>query len=353
MRNRNVFVLGAILGGAGAVAVALATFAGPARVARAAEMMQPPPPPPSVGAKVDRDQFALSASSLTRADLLACRNTDAAPRAPRAITTAEFAKALNGVWVAKNRSVHGIPVEMDTAYYIQVGPDGGQAVLIDRNNLRQGVFARALRSTVAAKQVAQPLMQTFVNCRYDFLDQYVKVSDTVPVQTLLTATGTKLVQAAGAKPPTLEQAWRAIVDSGYFSKRSGVGANARLGDGKRVATKFNGLKVTEADIEAGRAPGNEYLLPMCVGGFFKMKLNSTPGPAGMPAVRLSIEAEYAGTGVNLNPDTVTRGTEAGTFMGEGDSFVAAGAGAYATSGCGDKNGLTDPGMIFERYVIGM
>jgi hypothetical protein len=355
MKNPRVIVT-AIIAVAGFVTGAgfTAWHGAPVPVALAAV-----PTPESLGlpafqpqeAKIDREQFRASATSLLRADMLACRNLDAKQASPRAITPDEFAKAMTGVWLAKQRSVHGIAVEMDTAYYIQMTAQGGQAVLIDRNNMRQGRFARALQPTIAKAKPARPLTQTFVNCRFEFLDQYVKVSDTVPVQTLLTATQTTLKRAASAAPPTLEEAWRGIVSSRYFGERSGVGTGIRLGDRKRFAVLPNGLRTSEGDIERGASPGAEYMLPMAVGGFFRATLSPTTGPAGQPAVTLNIDAEYAGTGVNLNPNEVTKGIERGTFVGEGDGFVAFGKEGYMTSDCGAKNGLVEPGMIFERYVI--
>lgn len=302
-------------------------------------------------AKIDREQFRASATSLMRADMLACRNLDAKPANPRAITTDEFAKMMTGVWLARTRTVHGLPVEMDTAYYIQMGPKGGTAVLIDRNNLRQGRFNRALQPTMAKAKAARPLTQTFVNCRFEFMDQYVKVLDTVPVQTLLTATTTSLKRQRTAGALTLEEAWRGMLSTGYFSRRSGVGAGVQLGDRKRFALLPSGLRTSEGDIEKGMTPGAEYLLPMVVGGFFRITLAPTTGVTGLPAVSMSIDAEYAGVGVNMNPDEITKGMERGTFVGEGDGFVAFGKDGYSTSDCGAKNGLTEPGMIFERYVI--
>lgn len=302
-------------------------------------------------AKIDREQFRASATSIMRADMLACRNLDAKPTSPRAITTDEFAKMMTGVWLGRTRTVHGVPIEMDTAYYIQMGPTGGTAVLIDRNNLRQGRFNRALQATMARSKPARPLTQTFVNCRFEFLDQYVKVLDTVPVQTLLTATSTTLKRQPRAGALTLEEAWRGMLSTGYFSRRSGVGQGIMLGDRKRFALMPNGLQTSEGDIEKGLTPGHEYRLPMVVGGFFRITLAPTTGLTGQPAVSMSIDAEYAGVGVSMNPDEITKGMERGTFVGEGDGFVAFGKEGYSTSDCGAKNGLTEPGMIFERYVF--
>ena len=95
----------------------------------------------------DRTPFKASAQSIARADLLACRNKNAALRNGRDADVNEFSGTLNGVWLNHNRrSVHGMPVVTDAAFYIQMDGATGTAILIDRNNLGEPVLDEPLRA---------------------------------------------------------------------------------------------------------------------------------------------------------------------------------------------------------------
>jgi len=244
--------------------------------------------------------------------------------------------------------------------------------------------------------VARPLTMTFVNCTFQMVDRYVKVSDTIPMGVLAQSTHIPIEKGA-----SLEEAWKQIVSAGYFETFQMATQNrdpgsprqrvrmARLGDGQRLAILPDGTKATEKDIQEGLVPGAEYSLPMMVGAFFKITLTPVSEGREHVGVHMRFDAEYRATGVALKPGESLTGVEQGTFAREGNAFVAARrveAGAksgaagrtpnalgdpvddtWSTDECGDKNGLVsnavqvDPNgpaegstssLYFERVVIG-
>jgi len=330
----------------------------------------------------DRDRFERSAKSIARPDLLACRNQDAKLTQGSDLSVEEFSRMLNGVWVNQNRrTVHGMPVETDSAFYIEMRGATGTAILIDRNNLDDySLSAPYLTSSSKLRKTARPLTMTFVNCTYQFLDQYVKVSDEVPRNVL--ASSTRLALKSGAANATLKNVWDQLVASGYFNSfemvtSKGLRAARRKlspvqGDGSRVAVLPDGTMTDEKRIEAGSEPGSEYNLPMMVGAYFQITLTQQQQKtAGFQPVRMRWDAEYRGVGVALPVGQPVKGIEQGEFLKEGNAVVSAvsvnGRNAWMTSECGDKNGLNaaeavsnpaiadsnlKPTLIFDRVVIG-
>jgi hypothetical protein len=305
----------------------------------------------------DREIFKKSSTSIARGDLLACRNRDAQITKGADVNIDDFAKTLHGVWVNhNNRSLHGITVETDNAFYIDMRGRTGTAILIDRNNM--GDFSLSKPYTAPGskyRKTARPLTMSFVNCTYQFIDRYVKVSDEVPLEVLAASTRVRF-----AKGTSLEKAWERIVSAGYFtafdmlteSKEPGSArrrvSSATLGDGQRMAVLPDGTKVDEKGIEEGLVPGAEYHLPMMVGGFFRITL--TPRQAGpnrqYQAVHWRMDAEYRATGVGLKPGDVLHGVEQGVFSHEGGAYVAAKRTERAK---GDNNRPTEDYMIDDSY----
>jgi hypothetical protein len=217
---------------------------------------------------------------------------------------------------------------------------------------------------------------TQVDCTYEFLDEYTKVSDSVSLNTLERGTG---VRMRGAR--NLGEAWQRLSESGYFDSlpmRTGPGDNQvrmlvkpRLGDASRLAVLQDGRIASEREIAAGMAPAAEYRLPMLTGALFNIDLKLVqPATSQYSGVHMKWEAEYRGTGINIKPGEAIKGIEQGTFLKEGAAYVASlpGPGAWETSACGDKNGLNayaqasnpDPAhadhdhesLVFTRVVLG-
>lgn len=367
--------------GAFAFAVLLIVLAAPFVMAQTTEAPFQP--------KYDREIFKKSSTSIARGDLLACRNGDAQIIDGGDVSVEDFARTLHGVWVNQNgRSLHGVTVETDNAFYVDMRGGSGVAIMIDRNNL--GDFSMTepyLAAGSKLRKVTRPLTMTFVNCTFQFVDRYIKVSDEIPYEVLAASTGIKLGKGA-----TLEDAWKQIVSTGYFesfnmatvSRETGAPRRkvnmASLGDGQRLAILPDGTRVDEKGIAAGLVPGAEYSLPMMVGGFFKITLTPKTEGRQYQGVHMRFDAEYRATGVALKPGESLTGVEQGTFAREGNSFVSANRvesspnspknliqdDAWSTDDCGDKNGLVsrpeDAGTLgaegshnalhFERVVIG-
>lgn len=316
----------------------------------------------------DKPVFIQSAQSVARGDLLACRNTEAAVTAPSHASAADLASTLHGVWINRNgRTVHGRTIETDTAWYFNMTGTTGTAVLIDRNNMGLETLTTpyADPSTWTA---SQPLAIRQVNCKYELVDQYIKVSDDVLINVLAETTGVKSVPGQ-----TLTDIWTELKINGYWDylkvPTDFVGGKTQrlstsLGDGLRYGFTPEGARVTEPEVMSGLYPGAEYELPMKVGAFFDVTITERGnGPNGYAAVHLRFDAEYAGTGINMVPGESVHSYEQGEFVMEGDSFVSAqsvsGSEAFETGWCGNKNGLEVEGAIqgttefqFERVVIG-
>jgi hypothetical protein len=269
----------------------------------------------------------------------------------------------------------------------------GTAIMIDRNNLGDFSLTKPyLTPGSRFRGTSRPLTMTFVNCTFQFVDRYVKVSDEVPYEVLAASTGIRM-----SKPFSLEQAWKEIVSSGYFesfdmaTKSREAGAPRRkvnmatLGDGQRMAVLPDGTRVDEKGIQEGLVPGAEYSLPMMVGAFFKITLTPRSEGREYQGVYMRFDAEYRATGVGLKPGESLTGVEQGVFAREGNSYVSARRretpskrdsahalqdvivdDTWSTDECGDKNVLvTAPepttsqaaegshsSLHFERVVIG-
>ena len=346
----------------------------------------------------DKPIFIKSAHSLARADLLSCRNTDAQVERPSHASADAFAKAIHGVWINRNgRTVHGRPVETDTAWYIDMNGTTGTAILLDRNNMGLDTLTapfvdgggdsltKRTRERLAVRP-DRPLSWKYVNCTYEFVDEYVKVSDELVLEALAATTPVRLTKGL-----TLRKAWDQLKEAGWFdvldmqtSYRGGkaLRVSTKLGDMKRWGFTPEGVKVTEEMVVAGLAPGAEYELPMQVGAFFEIDVSSIEnGTGGYRSVYLKMDAEYMGTGINLVPNEPHQGIEEGEFVMEGNAFVSArsvsgdlsfGAGtcgvvnqlggedaipkgARIREGLPTKDDLTfvSPELFFERVVIGM
>lgn len=336
--------------------------------------------------KVDRARFEKSAKSIARPDFLACRNTDAKITQGSDLSVEEFSKMLHGVWVNQNRrTVHGMPVETDAAFYIDMNGSSGTAVLIDRNNLGTypltSPYVGNPGSNKAVK-TARPLSMTFINCTYQFFDQYIKVDDQVPRRVLASSTEPAMKGVTPTEP--LRELWGQIVKAGYFNSfdmLTNKGArmtrrnlSTRQGDGKRVAITPDGTKTSEKRIEEGYDPGTEYNLPMMTGALFRITLTPTKNAdIGHQSILMRFDAEYRGVGIDIPVGEPVPGIEQGEFFKEGNAVVSSismsGLNCWTTSECGDKNGLVGaevlansnlqipgtnfkPSLIFDRVVIG-
>ena len=317
----------------------------------------------------DKPVFIQSAQSVARGDLLACRNKDAVVTKGSHASVADLAAALNGVWINRNgRTVHGRTVETDTAWYFDIRGNTGTAVLLDRNNMGLDTLTAPFADP-ATWTASSPLAIRQVNCTYEFVDEYIKVSDTLLMDVLATTTG-----LTPSPDLTLTDVWSQLKANGYWNylnvPTAFVGGtneliSTSLGDGLRYGFTPEGARVTEPEVMTGLYPGAEYELPMKVGALFDITLTQRQnGPGGYDSVFLHFDAEYAGTGINMVPGESVSSYEQGEFVMEGGAFVSArsvsGADAYETGWCDDKNGLAVEGQvegetefIFERVVIGV
>lgn len=337
--------------------------------------------------KFDRPRFEKASVSVARPDFSACRNQEAGLTRPSDLSIEEFSRTLHGVWINRNRrTVHGLPVETDAVFYIDMKGDKGSAILLDRNNLADFPLTTPLTSGAGIKKNARPLSMTFVNCTFQFLDQYVKVSDELPLRALATGTKISLTRVrTAANESSLPALWGELVRSGYFNSFDMVTAKGAAiqrkkvspaqGDGVRVAVLPDGTVTNEQRIADGYEPGGEYNLPMLTGALFQITLTSVEGKtlqgSQSKAVRMRWDGEYRGVGIDLKVGEAVKGVEQGSFFKEGNAIVSAtslsGTEAWMTSECGDKNGLSSvevasnpalansalkPTLIFDRVVIG-
>ena len=347
----------------------------------------------------DKPLFIKSAHSVARADLLSCRNTDAQVERPGHANAEALAKSIHGVWINRNgRTVHGRPVETDTAWYIDMRGTTGTAILLDRNNMGLDTLtapfveggADGLTKRTRERLSVRPdraLSWKYVNCTYEMVDEYIKVSDDLVLEALAATTPVVL-----SKGMTLRDAWEQLKTAGWFNVldmptsyrgEKSVRLNTKLGDQKRWGFTPEGVKVTEQMVIDGLAPGSEYELPMQVGAFFDINISEIDeGPGGFTSVFMRMDAEYMGTGINLVPNEPHFGIEEGEFVMEGNAFVSArsvsGDLCYGAGTCGTINGLGGeveipegvPGKVrklpgkdsftflaaelfFERVVIGL
>lgn len=312
------------------------------------------------GPKFDRETFQKSGVSIARPDMLACRNKDARVTRGSDAKVEAFAKALNGVWVNSNRrSVHGAPVETDAAFYIEMHGNKGWGILIDRNNLGDTRMTGPYLGASRYAKPTKPLMWTFINCQYQFFDQYVKVSDQVPRDALAGSTGARI-----SARMSLNNAWEQIVKAGFFNSfnmlrsRGTKAARSKiaptLGDGTRIAVLPSGQVTNEKRITDGNEPGSEYNLPMVTGALFQISLTPKKGEGRQfQGIFMNWIAEYRGVGIGLKIGEEVPGSEEGEFLMEGDAFVCPpGSAEWTTSECGEKNGLVQNSLVFDRVVIG-
>src|ERR1044072_8815431 len=117
--------------------------------------------------KYDREIFKKSGMSIARPDLLACRNPDAQITDGGDVNPADLSRMLHGVWVNQNgRSLHGIQVETDNAFYINMTGNTGTAIMLDRNNLNDFSLTKPyLEPGSSLRTVANPLTVTFIPTR--------------------------------------------------------------------------------------------------------------------------------------------------------------------------------------------
>lgn len=350
----------------------------------------------------DKPTFIKSAHSVARGDLLSCRNTEAQVENPSHASANALAKAIHGVWINRNgRTVHGRVVETDTVWYIQMNGLRGEAILLDRNNMgldtltapfvAGGEYDLTQRTRERLKiRPRRPLSWKYVNCTYEMVDEYVKVSDEVVLEALAATTPVDLPEGGEGMP--LRQAWEQLKAAGWFDVLDipttyeggkALKVDTQLGDTKRWGFTPEGVKVTEQMVIDGLAPGAEYELPMQVGAYFDIEISEIEdGPGGYRSVWLHMDAEYSGTGVNLVPSEPHTGIEEGEFVMEGNAFVSArsvsGDRCYGAGTCGTINGLGEladgsegataqlrrvPGkdgltflsaeLFFERVIIGL
>jgi hypothetical protein len=335
----------------------------------------------------DFEEFKASAQTIARADLLACRNGDAAITRPSNASIGEFAKELHGTWIGRRRSMHGTPVEVDQIFLIDLRGARGAGILIDRSNLG---------SRFAASYEGKAPVNTYnlVDCTYELVDSYEKVSENVDLTVLGNATG---VPMNGVR--NLSQAWDRLVRAGYFNSfdldaRAGArpdGRDVRLPRHRNVVLG-DGQTVTAQQIAQGLAPGAEFMFPSITGGVFDITLTlHKPAGSNYNGIHMNWDASYRAVGLDVPAGQAMKGVERGLFMKEGNAYVSAMqprgegrrdalaadnlSGSWATSDCGDKlalEGSITPavdvirtqksshadhehehsGLTFDRVVIG-
>lgn len=103
----------------------------------------------------DAAQFAASAKSINRADLLICRNKDSKITEGSDATPEELAKVLHGTWL-RRLTIHGVPVETNSYLSFDMNGASGKAFMIDRVNLGADKYMPGERTTVDPKKMLEP-----------------------------------------------------------------------------------------------------------------------------------------------------------------------------------------------------
>jgi len=113
-------------------------------------------------------QFAKSAQSVARADLLSCRNLDSKITQGSDATIAEFANSMNGVWL-RRLTMHGLPIETNSFLYYAVDPNTGKgtAFMLDRVNLGPDPYLKTAPAPGPQLNKLEPLLAPIPPPRID------------------------------------------------------------------------------------------------------------------------------------------------------------------------------------------
>lgn len=300
-----------------------------------------------------REAYTTRTPSVARADLLACQEL---PRSvnpnPRNLDPAAFAKMLTGTWV-RQLTWNGVVVENNSALFFDFTGNNAVAMMYDQSNLGGGpMWNRVNEIRNNPDQLTRTPRLTFVDCEYEIVDTYYKVSDELLFDGL-PVRGATTARAGGG---SLREAWKQLVDNRFF----------------RFEQKERNL---------AKEPGAEMLTPSVGGAFWQVSMQPT-NVGRYRGVTLKLNGDYrgahvgeVGTGSDARfagqEDVKFAGNETAQFFMSGEKFVASTrtllpksmlartgsrAGNLATSvggwstDCADFFALPDP-IIWERVVL--
>jgi hypothetical protein len=290
--------------------------------------------------------------SVMRADLNACKELGRArPADPRPLSVADFGKALTGTWV-RDLTWYGNPVDSESGLYFDVNPQTGAltGMMYDQSNLERGpMFERreALKKDRALR--AKTVTMTFVNCRYNIVDRYYKISEG---HEFAFSQRARNIGSMTGQP--LKSVFERLRSQNFFTLQD---------DERSRVAKMSGSQ-----------PLNETDTPTVGGGIFEgtVTTRATRWPGlreGLQGIYMRMTGTYEGSHVGLSTadgKTSFTGVESAVFFRDGDAFVASTRatnitgpatggdlasriGGWSTDCAGFFN-LPDP-MIFERVVI--
>ena len=232
-------------------------------------------------------------ASIARADLLACEQLDSARSLdPQDVDVEELADLLTGTWV-RQVTWHGVPIPTESAIYfnlrdgkLQSGVLRGKAFMFDQSNLGKGSLTRKVEHIRDSSKFFETPTITFVDCDYDVLDQYFKISDDFDFGDLQ------------VRPGRLHQVWNQLVSTGFFDYKTIVPAHLT------------------------QRAGGELFAPSRVGVMFAEASLAQKTYGGHKGARLHLVGEYRGSHAGFNLGEGADGEETADFVKEGNVYVS-------------------------------
>ncbi len=245
---------------------------------------------------------------ITTADLGICGSIGRVKATqPRAVDNKALRAWLSGTWV-RQLTWHGVLVENNSALFFDLNNGGTTAMMYDQSNIGRGPMTIALDAILAdpAALAATPVL-TFVDCQFNIVDKYYKVSNEFLFDGLPVSGGK--VGGAGS----LQRTWDELSGAGFF-------------------------KLTTNQLSKRVPPGDAYI-PSVGGAFWKVSLTGS---------QLTMNGQYRGAhvGPQGNQDVVFTGVERANFVNDGGTYVTD---SWDTD-CAEFFNLAQP-VIWERVVL--
>lgn len=238
-----------------------------------------------------------------RADLSICGSLGPVQASqPATVDPAQFAHRLHGTW-ARDLEWKGVKVETESALYFDAS--GGQlaGMMYDQSNVGTGPITRQLESLRASGQLSSLPVMTFVDCDYDIVDRYYKISSDFVWG----------LDFQPADPTSLRSTWDELVASGFFNRTFTPASTGTV------------ASVVADDTSTGG--GSPNVLDPSVGGAYWQGSLAGDGQGGA-LLRLNgdYRGSHVGDGTAGSGSVQFLGTEVGRFFGDGASYVAATSG---------------------------
>ncbi len=253
-------------------------------------------------------------ASPTTADLSVCPTAapvKAKTSASLAIDMNAFRNYLSGTWV-RELTWNGVAVQNNSALYWDLVNNGTVAMMFDQSNLGKGPMTTMLEAIKAdpVKLAATPVL-TFVDCQFNIVDKYYKVSS----QFLFEGLPTSVPKVSG--PGNLTRVFNDLKAAGFF--------------------KLDGTLAPAA------ATGGEMYEPSVGGALWQVGLRGTTAGAD-----LSMSGQYVGAHVGPagSSDVMFTGVENASFTNENGSYVS----SYWSTDCAEFFDLPQA-VIWERVVM--